>query len=444
MKQIKEFVKKNKSIFLAVFVASLMFSSVYGLINDYQPPSSSSNTGIHILPALNSQGETASTSTSIDYYTTQDVANSGTTTVNIPIEQNSSYSTGEFANSVYFSLNSAETVASYTQSLSGMPNYIYNTNSAVYTVMFDSLSFYLGIADNSGTFESEIGTVYVNLTIDGYTLDWSNAFNTIENTIGYFAIITPTYSLSGVPYYVMSDFSSATLSVVATSAFPLVYNEHAPADIATTTVDQGQNTLTTTSQSENLVPMVEGYHYGTATSTVPVPSTETSFEIPWSSPINSQVSYSATTTTQTGTSGTLAGDATHGSNQAISFTSNPNVADPSAGEDSAGYYVSASYYLSLQSQSTPATTTQTSAPTYTYSQVSGTTNEASSSFTFSASPPSGDIFTDYGGALTTTFTPTITIQNPYSTYTQNQLVASLTGSSTGSSTTSNTASPSFT
>ena len=215
MKQIKEFVKKNKSIFLAVFVASLMFSSVYGLINDYQPPSSSSNTGIHILPALNSQGETASTSTSIDYYTTQDVANSGTTTVNIPIDVNSSYSTGSFSNGVAWSTNSAGTVDTFTQTLSSEPNYIYL--SGAYIVEFDSIYFLPGLTTISGTDYEMLGTVYANLTIDGYTISWSHTFNYLSTDTTSYAIITPTFNVySAVPYYVMSDFSSATLSLAAT------------------------------------------------------------------------------------------------------------------------------------------------------------------------------------------------------------------------------------
>jgi hypothetical protein len=190
--------------------------------------------------------------------------------------------------------------------------------------------------------------------------------------------------------------------------------------------------------------MVDGYHFGTVSSSISLPSNETAFNINWNSQINSLAKYITTSDSDYGTSGSFTGDASHGATESICFTSNPNVPDPSLGEDKTPDYVTASYNLTSQYQSQTASTTETSSPSYTYSGVSGTTNEASSSLTFSGTTPSGDIYSDYGGTLTTTFTPTITVDNPYYTYKQNELVASLTGSSTGSSSTSGTQSVSFT
>ena len=373
--------------FVAIIFALLMMGSVYGLIGDYHPSDSTTATSTPINTALSSLSETGSTSTAIDYYTTQSVANSGSTSVDIPIDENSSFSTGSFASDSSWTLNSAGSVASRTQTFSGEPNYIYLTASSD-TVEFDSLAFELGVNTISGTNAQDLGTVYANLTLDGYIFYWSHTFNVTETDSGYYAIFTPTYNFYGAtPFYIMSDFSSASLSVVATDYNGYVFNAAAPTDLYTTTTDQGQNTVTTTDPSVDSVPLVQGYHYGTGTSTVPVPSSETAFDITWSSSVNSQVSYPVTSTTQTGTSGTITGDATNGASQSYSITTNPSDPDPSVGEYTTGYYVTSSYYLSSQVQSQAVSTTQTSSPSYTFSAVSGTTNEASSSFTFGATLP---------------------------------------------------------
>ena len=127
------------------------------------------------------------------------------------------------------------------------------------------------------------------------------------------------------------------------------------------------------------------------------------------------------------------------------------VGDPPDVSGSSSTY-SFSYNLSSQYQVSSASATQTSSPSYTYTQVSGTTNQANASFSFSGSTPSAAVFVSYESSAsslktdstTVTFAPTIALSNPYSSYAQNELVASLSGASSGSSTTSNTASPSFT
>ena len=51
--------------------------------------------------------------------------------------------------------------------------------------------------------------------------------------------------------------------------------------------------------------------------------------------------------------------------------------------------------MPYQVQVVTNSTTQTSSPTYPYSQVSGTTNQASASFTFTGSTPSSAVFVAY-------------------------------------------------
>ena len=226
-------------------------------------------------------------------------------------------------------------------------------------------------------------------------------------------------------------------------------------DVATSGGTTPSNTYTYSGTSNSIIqaassqpaevsqPFIYGWHFNSVATSFTIPQYTTAFDLTYSSPsaVNPQYNGQSPTTA----SGTLTGSLTSNS-----YTIYP-VGDPPDVSNSASTYTF-SYYLSSQYQISGASATQTSAPTYTYVQVSGTTNQASASFNFGGTTPSGAVFIPYEtstNSLSTTasnivFTPTITIQNPYSSYTQNQLVASLTGSSTGSSTTSNTASPSFT
>ena len=83
----------NKTKIVIVFITLLFFSSVFGMIQYYhpdQPPS------LMVNPNLSSIGETASTSTAVNYYTNNAVANSGTTTLNFPVVENSTYTDTSF------------------------------------------------------------------------------------------------------------------------------------------------------------------------------------------------------------------------------------------------------------------------------------------------------------------------------------------------------------
>ena len=423
---IKLKIGKRAKTAIAIFSVLLMFSGVYGIIQDYHPSSASSTNSSpgFINPEVASQGFTGSTSTAISYYTSVSVSNSGTTDIYIPIDQNSSFCGGSFDNTNTWTLSSNSKSASITESMSGQPNYIYLA-SRQDTVEFDSIAFKLGIGNelvlNNPT--QEIGTIYANLTIDGYTVSWSHVFDFCMVDNSYYAVITPQYNFySTTSLSVLSDFSGASLKLTATSNSSLTYVD-APVSLFTTTEYQGQNVIESSiSTSVDYVPLVEGYYYGTGSSTISVPSSETSFDVSWGSAINTCATYTVSGTGYlgTGSGGTFTGDATHGTTESISFTANPSVVEPDAGEKS-GYYETASYYLSSQHQAEHQTTTQTSSPSYTYAQVSGTTNELSSSFTLSGTTPSGDIYSDYGGTLTTTFTPSITVDNPYYTYKQNEL-----------------------
>ena len=71
--------KRNKKIIIALFLALLMFSSVFGMISYIKVPNNPNETQI-IQPKLSSIGETGSTSVNVNYYEDKSVSNSTTTT----------------------------------------------------------------------------------------------------------------------------------------------------------------------------------------------------------------------------------------------------------------------------------------------------------------------------------------------------------------------------
>ena len=250
------------------------------LIQDYHASDGSPNS---VSPYIVSQSFTGSTSTSISYYTSHSVPNSATTDAYIPIDENSSFSTGSFSNTNTWTLSSNSESASITESMSGQPNYIYLCGNPD-SVEFDSIAFELGNYVVGGKSTQQIGTVWANLTIDGYTVSWSHAFNFESGADSYYAIITPTYNfLSPTPYFYMSDFSGGSLTLTATTDGSSAYVD-APVDLFTTTQYQGQNVIESSiSTTADSVPMVDGYHFGTVSSSISLPSNATAFNINWNS-----------------------------------------------------------------------------------------------------------------------------------------------------------------
>ena len=435
----KRFLYKKKKI-IGILVVAFMLATSIGTIIQFFPAefgvnaNTAGNNGY--TPSLSSVGETGSAYIDGSYYTNTSVANSGTTTVHIPILQNSSYSTYSFGTSKTW--NSISSTSAYTiQGFSGAPAYVYFSSSDV--IELDSVAFELGFNLVDGK-QYTLGTVYANLTLDGVTMQWVHTFNYYITTSSYYyAIITPSYVLAdynfngGTGYAVVSNANTASLNITATSG-GTAYSG-LPTYLFTTTVDQGQNVIyEDLSVSAQSVPFVDGYYYGSTTPSLGVPNSETYFEVSWSSSVDALVTYFGYV--QTGTSGTFGGFAKTGDEDSICFTtSQVSSAIPSAG-NTVNYYVDASFYLSDQYQAVNHKFVNTYSPSYTYSQVSGTTNQASASYSISSTTPSGDIYTDYGGTLYTTFSPVVNFTNPYYTYKQNELNAAITGSTSVNSNTS--------
>lgn len=329
---------------ITFLIALLMFSSVFGLISMIPVASAT--------PPASSISNTSYLNTSVSYWHNVAISNSGSTSLKIPVDENSSFSTYSFGSGSEWSLASNNEYATWTQTFSGAPNYVFITNAN--TIELDSVAFELGLLDVAGRVSQELGTIYANLTLNGNEQVWQHTFNFDSLSNSYYAIFTPTWDFSnGAPLTLdfYSNAATASLSLVAT-VDGTAYTG-APSDLFTTTVDQGQNVIVSSiSTSPDSVPWDQGYHYGTVSSTFTPTSDLTSFDVSWSGAISeTQPTYDSST--QTGSSGSFTGVVQTGP-QSISFgvSGDPSVSNTNP------LYVTASYDLSSQVQAQSTTTTQ--------------------------------------------------------------------------------------
>ena len=415
-----------------------MTSGIFVLIS-YVPTSSTPSGNGTAIPALNSVGETAGTSISVNYWVQNSISNSGTTTVTLPVNQNGSLSDVSFSTSTSgWAISSGTVTGSYTT-----PDlYVYEETNPSGTVgLILPLTGYS--QDNSEgvlTHYYSVGTVTIGVTIDGQEVTVSHTFNTageITNNAnaGYIEVAFSSdmglyYGNYPVTFSVQITSDSGN---TITQLFDSTTSSSSPSNFYTYSGSANSIILDDSSQpSEAAQPLIYGFDFGSTSTSFTIPQYESSFGISWSSSSSANPQYNSQS--PSGTSGTLTGSLTSNS-----FDIYP-VGDPPDVNSNGDSTYTFSYYLSSQYQVSSASATQTAKPDYNYTQVSGTTNEASASFSFSGSTPSTAVFEAYESgtnSLSTdstniVFTPTITVQNPYYTYTQNQLVASLSGASTGS------------
>ena len=155
--------------------------------------SGQSGQGNQVSPDLSPVGETASTSTAVSYYDSVLQSNSGTSTVTLPVTENSTYtSSAVFSN--FFSipntwtLQNANTETSISETVlnSAINEYfqaMFWTQSNTYTVKLQDLAFFSQPASPSSfTSPNQYmpgSTIYVNLSLsDGtntYTFPWSTS-----------------------------------------------------------------------------------------------------------------------------------------------------------------------------------------------------------------------------------------------------------------------------
>ena len=422
----------NKKKFFAILIVALMFLGAFVTLTSLIHPAQTSNNS----PELASIGESSSNTIDITSYVNSSVSNSGTSTVDLPINTNGS------ANSFSYSGGSS---TSTVWSSSGGDDYLNISTSSYYFSGSSSINFNFvfpapdDLVDDAGRVANyyNVGTVYMTVVAsNGDTLaSASHTFN---------------YESTGSAFYVEISFSAGVnfwyagsvtidLKVTPDSGYTINGNDPGPSY----TLSSASNSIVTSEPSSGSTPFAYGWTYGSTTASFTIPQYESSFDVSWSSSASTNPQYNGQS--PTGTSGTLTSSLTSNS-----ITVNPK-ADPSDVTSSGGSTYSFSYYLSSQYQITQTSTSQSSSSSYTYNQVSGTTNQASASFSFSATTPSGTQFIRYESSTnslstsvsTVSFPPTTTITNPYYSYSQNEVSASISGASSGSGTSSNSENPSF-
>ena len=435
---------EKKKVVFAMLGVVLMVSGIFSLIA-YIPVQASGN-GINGTPDLSSVNETAGVSLAVHYWSTKNVSNSPTTNVSLPVVENSTFSdqafktTGDFSNST--------SAGKWYETIDFPATYFY-TATTNYTVQLGDAVFDLAVYTKDNVFYSVLGTLYANLSLNGVKYSWSYSpdftSSQFSNPPNYSAFVNPSWSLGnnantiGYEYYGLSSVNFTYLATSNVTGTPY----HVPSNLSSTSscyeeTEIVENPSYTAGQS---VPYEVGYHFKSETTSFTIPQYEDCYDISWSS--NEEVDPQYLAQSQAGLSGVYAGYLASNSMN-ISTVGIPQVADLSA--------VVFSYNLTSQIQVFQLSTTESLSPAYTYSQVSGTTNEASGSFSFNGTTPSNATFVPYESATNSlstdntniTFVPAITVSNPYHSLSQNDLVATLSGASTGSSNTSNTASPSFT
>ena len=271
MKIIKNLYKKiiSKKI-LALIIVALFILTVLPLATLTHPVNSNNNVSPIYSASNSSTPSTPKFSAPLNYSHNVLIANSSIVNTNAAIDENSTFSDYSICNEKTWSYGTNNLYEYKNLSLNGSPNYIY-TNTSSDTLKIDSLAFIpivctVSASDKGIIDDASIGIVYVNVTINGYTASWSHTFNYKGNypNTGLFVVITPEWSFSSTGTYILSDVSSGSINITVTP-----YNTplFASPGLYTTTTDQGQNTITTTSISTgNLIPFAEGYHYNSAIS----------------------------------------------------------------------------------------------------------------------------------------------------------------------------------
>ena len=428
--------EKNKKLIAISFVLFMVVSgfSVLATWNGFPSIPSSTSGNTVATPQLSNVGETAGISASVNYYVQSPLADIGTTTVTLNSVENTSDSNIAVSSTSTWTLSSNEEFASITVSL-GSRQWWGGTKTGSICVQFGN-----GI-DSSGVYA--VGTVNASLQINGisyygYSIASKSGNSSkfyINDTGSEYTSIVPSFLFSGSSGYYSS---SITLNVSAPSG--LTFSSGTPATLfsSSTTNAPGYFTETSTQKSGD-TGFNYGWNYGglSFSSSFTIYEYLASYDITWSTSQTGEMVYNGVYSTSPGS--------VTGSLTVNTLSFNSNGADPNVPSYTFSYTMTSTEAVSS------ANVVDTLSPSYTYSQVSGTTNEASASFTFNFNTPSGAVFVNYETgdnsfavkATTISFSPTVTVTNPYYTYKQNVLSIQITGASSVSSDTRNTLSPSI-
>ena len=292
----------NKKIVFAILGVFLMTSGIFSLVA-YIPAGTIGSP--QSSPALSNVGETATTSVAVNYWTQAGVANSGTTSFDMPYSQNSSQNSYSYDSSPgwhvygYSSSNGFDEIMS-TQFNIGYFYYYQNSKITLQNIVFQSpMSAYdYDSADGDGV--NNIGTVYANISAGGNTASFSYVFNN-ENTV----TVTGTYQTDWVsisPSWTFADSNPLTVALnITVVAYDYSLGIQAPDSsvVETSTSESGNSILGTSQPSSESVPFVYGWKFNSQSTSFTIPQYESSFDVTWSSSPSSNPTYNGQSPTGT-------------------------------------------------------------------------------------------------------------------------------------------------
>ena len=387
MEMERMFEEKKKTI-LVLTVAIMMIGVSLGMIPMHVPAGSTPRTMIPDNAPSSSLSNTAYLNATMDYWQNVAIANTGTTTLTLNAVEASSQQTASISSTSSWSVNSGKTVGTISALGGSYQVWISQVNigtssnpdvvGEIASGQLYSIAFTAGEGDSSGTGVYNIGTLYCNLTVDGFSYSSSHTFNN-EWTAGSggnwveaspsWAGIQPTSGAGPVN----SGYYTASLQVQVTSYNGYVFDT-APVDLYTYSGSSGTESSNVNEPSGTgaTIGFITGWTYsGQSVSSSFSPSDLTSFDITWSTTQTGALSYNGFTYTSSPVTGVVT---------ALSVSFNSNGADPNV------LSYKFSYYLSSQVQAQSSSLTQSSTSSQNPSQVVDWWN---SSMSYSLSPPSG-------------------------------------------------------
>ena len=307
MKNIRNFYNKKHSklkLFVAIFFATLMVASIFGVLATNNNNNSQSNN--NITPDSNiPTGCSSSVSVGTSYYTDNAVANSGTSTVYLPLAENSSEASSNFTYDMSFSDNNASASGALITSYYYGGSTI-NPTFSIPAIYYDTLS-----SDGASITGYTVGTVSITVTApNGDTSTYSHTFNANDITSGgAYGWIIITFlgsfssSMSGVFTVSITEtndgnggFSGGTYGLKSVNLTADGHDYDPDGEIV---ISQPSQLATFT---------MYGWHYNSVTTSATIPQYESSYDISWSSNAETNPVYNSDS--QSASSGTFTGSLT--------------------------------------------------------------------------------------------------------------------------------------
>ena len=275
MKSIKFFKFKNNKLklFIAIFFSLLMLASIFGVLATNNNSSSNLN---HISADSTNvpTGCSSSVSVGTNYYTDNSVANSATSTVDLPVYGNSSQASSDFS----YGISCSNAVATSSGNL--IISYYYGGSTIDPTFSIPAL-YYSSDSISGETCGYTVGTVTVTITApNGDSSSWSHTFDesnaNLDTSKDGWVIVTPSISFS--------NSYSGTFSVSIKETADSTYSASGlnSGNFITDGSANG-NSIVTSEPSQSSTGTLYGWHYGSVTTTATIPQYETSYDISWSS-----------------------------------------------------------------------------------------------------------------------------------------------------------------